>query len=100
MNHRDQNRLLIAASYIFYGAWDWRFLILLILSTCVDYKFAQKIESAESPAARKTYLILSLAISLTILGFFKYFNFFSSNLQLLMESLGQKALWPTLNVLL
>ena len=37
LNHRWQNRMLLLASYVFYGAWDWRFLSLIFASTVLDY---------------------------------------------------------------
>lgn len=63
-----QNVFLVAASYLFYGWWDWRFLSLIIISTLVDYYAARNISKAK--------LWLSLAVNLGFLGFFKYYNFF------------------------
>src|SRR5580704_11988165 len=73
---RAQNVLLLAASYFFYGWWDWRFLLLMIGSTAIDYVIAREIEDASYPAKRRALLIASLVVNFTILGFFKYFNFF------------------------
>src|SRR5215208_6682904 len=75
--HRAQNWLLLAASYYFYAAWDWRFLGLLIASTLVDYTCALALDRSESPRRRRALLCLSLGFNLTLLGFFKYFNFFA-----------------------
>ena len=86
LNHRWQNRMLLVASYVFYGAWDWRFLSLIILSTVLDYYCGLKIKSSRSKRNRKFFLFLSVLVNLSILGFFKYFNFFSSNLQLLLAN--------------
>src|SRR5438876_11242627 len=77
--HRWQNRMLLAASCVFYGAWDWRFLILLMVSTSIDYAVALRIAATEAPASRKSLLFLSCAANLGILCFFKYFNFFAEN---------------------
>lgn len=71
-----QNRLLLAASYLFYGWWDWRFLLLMILSTVVDYNLGQKIAASDDPRKRRTLLAVSLVMNFGFLGFFKYFNFF------------------------
>ena len=76
LNHKHQNRMLLVASYIFYGSWDWRFLSLLIISTLLDYFCGLKIENEVCPRKRKRYLTLSVCGNLAILGFFKYFNFF------------------------
>ena len=43
LGHRAQNRLLLVASYVFYGSWDWRFLSLIALSTLVDHKVGLKL---------------------------------------------------------
>jgi alginate O-acetyltransferase complex protein AlgI len=71
-----QNWLLLGASYIFYGWWDWRFLGLMIASTFLDYYIAFLIAGATDSTRRKRFLILSLTLNLTFLGFFKYFDFF------------------------
>ena len=59
---------LVAASYLFYGWWDWRFLSLIIISTLVDFYAARTISKAK--------LWLSLFTNLGFLSFFKYYNFF------------------------
>jgi len=88
LNWRRQNRLLLAASYFFYGWWDWRFLLLMIASTTIDYLIAQKIEDAQNPATRKALLIASLVVNFSILGFFKYFNFFIDSTAHVLDVLG------------
>lgn len=81
-----RNGILIIASYIFYGWWDWRFLILIAFSSAADFILGQKIHQAQSLSAKKTFLIASLAINLGILGFFKYFNFFIHSAEILLSS--------------
>ncbi len=76
MRHETQNRFLLAASYFFYGWWDWRFLLVMIASTLLDYYIARAISTSTAPAKRKSLLVASLVINFSILGFFKYFNFF------------------------
>ncbi|MFM7021849.1 MAG: MBOAT family O-acyltransferase [Flavobacteriales bacterium] len=71
-----QNAFIIASSYVFYGWWDWRFLILLFLSTCADFFIGLQMEKHPAKEARKTLFIISLLINLGMLCFFKYFNFF------------------------
>lgn len=98
--HRGQNWLLLVSSYYFYAAWDWRFLGLLAASTLVDYTTARLLEGAATPGRRKLYVTLSLGFNLTLLGFFKYFNFFADSLQALFTGLGWPLDFVTLHVLL
>jgi D-alanyl-lipoteichoic acid acyltransferase DltB (MBOAT superfamily) len=86
--HRAQNVMLLAASCVFYGAWDWRFLILLTASTSVDYAVGLMLDAAASPARRKLLVAASCAVNLGILGFFKYFNFFIDNARALVAATG------------
>lgn len=74
--HLWQNRMLLLASYVFYGWWDWRFLGLIIVSTIVDYFAGIAIHNSDRVYFRRRYLIVSLCTNLGILGFFKYANFF------------------------
>ena len=73
---KTQNILLLIASYVFYGLWDWRFLSLILLSTIVDYFVALKINTLEHQTKRKLWLSVSIIFNLGLLGFFKYYNFF------------------------
>src|SRR6266849_10410950 len=76
LSHRAQNVFLLLASYLFYGWWDWRFLVLMIGSTTMDFLIAQRIEPSHANPNRKKWLIFSLALNFSILGVFKYFSFF------------------------
>ena len=87
LSHRWQNRMLLVASYIFYAAWDWRFLSLIWLSTFIDYWCGARMGEATTQSARKKYVVISVLTNLGILGFFKYCNFFSQSLADLL-SLG------------
>jgi alginate O-acetyltransferase complex protein AlgI len=98
--HRAQNWLLLVSSYYFYAAWDWRFLGLLVASTLVDFTCARAIERSSAPARRRALLGLSLGFNLTLLGFFKYFNFFADNLHAVFGALGWQADVVTLRILL
>ncbi|HYQ72661.1 MAG TPA: MBOAT family protein, partial [Gammaproteobacteria bacterium] len=73
---RQQNHLLLVASYVFYGSWDWRFLSLILISTVVDFYCGAAMHRADDPAVRKRLLLLSLTVNLGLLGLFKYFGFF------------------------
>jgi len=84
LDHKWQNRMLLVASYVFYGAWDWRFLFLIFASTVIDYFCGLKIYRTQDPKKRKLFVSISIISNLSFLGFFKYFNFFTSNLQRLL----------------
>lgn len=96
---RWQNGLLLAASYLFYARWDWRFLGLILLSTTVDFLAARAMPSAAG-RRRKLLLALSLATDLGILGFFKYFNFFVDSAVSVLNNLGIQASPSTLQIIL
>ncbi len=85
---RLQNLLTLAASYVFYGWWDWRLLGLIGLTSGFDYVAALKIDQSSDENVRKAWLRSSLCFNLTILGFFKYYNFFAAELQQLLQLLG------------
>ncbi len=76
LKRKSQNLLLLLASYFFYGYWDYRFLSLLLISTLVDYFVSIQIENSDSVKKRKFFLGISIFSNLSILGFFKYYNFF------------------------
>jgi D-alanyl-lipoteichoic acid acyltransferase DltB (MBOAT superfamily) len=100
LQQRGQNLLLLAASYVFYGWWDWRFVSLLLFSTFFDYWCALWIEGQPSPAKRKLFLSFSMMINLGVLGVFKYFNFFADSLGHVLAFFGMKASFPVLHVIL
>ncbi len=88
LKHKWQNRLLLVASYLFYGAWDWRFLSLIFISTVLDYFCGLRIHESKDIKKRKLFLLYSVIGNLSILGFFKYYNFFADNLQALSALFG------------
>jgi D-alanyl-lipoteichoic acid acyltransferase DltB (MBOAT superfamily) len=65
-NLRNQNLLLFVASYFFYGFWDWRFTLLLLFSTLLDYLISHLIHNSRSESQRKNFFILSLIVNLGI----------------------------------
>ncbi|HEX6820886.1 MAG TPA: MBOAT family O-acyltransferase [Candidatus Sulfotelmatobacter sp.] len=85
---RRQNVFLLLASYFFYGWWDWRFLLLMIFSTVIDYIIAQRIADETRPDRRRTLLIVSLCINFGLLGFFKYCNFFVGSFATMLQTMG------------
>jgi len=74
-----QNLLVVVASYVFYGWWDWRFLFLILFSTVVDFRVGLGLETQDDPKRRKFLLLCSILVNLGLLGFFKYYNFFLAN---------------------
>ena len=98
---RWQNLFLVAASYLFYGWWDYRFLFLIALTTLFSYASGLLIAHYEGKRERqKAVSALNIVLNLTILGVFKYYNFFSENLQALLHSIGITTDWVTLDILL
>jgi D-alanyl-lipoteichoic acid acyltransferase DltB (MBOAT superfamily) len=100
LGHTAQNRLLLVASYIFYGFWDYRFLSLIFMSTVVDYYAAKSIGATNEESKRKKWLYISVAFNLGMLGFFKYWNFFIEEFSGLLGILGFNSSIPMLNVVL
>ncbi len=98
--HRGQNILLLVASYYFYGSWDWRFLSLIFISTVIDYFCGLRLQKTENANHRKMFLFISMAANLGILGFFKYFNFFTDNFAELLQSFGLQPNFTSLNIIL
>lgn len=74
-----QNLVILVASYVFYGWWDWRFLSLIFISSLADYLIGIQLKSESREPGRKLFLSISLLLNLGMLGFFKYFNFFVDN---------------------
>jgi len=92
--------LLLAASYFFYGWWDWRFLGLIAASTVIDYFTAIGLGRSHFPRTRKHLLLISIAFNLSMLGVFKYFNFFADTLHTTLASFGLSISPAHLNVIL
>lgn len=85
---KAQNYFLLAASYLFYGWWDWRFLLLMAGSTLADFVIARQIARSEKSATRRGLLVFSLVLNLTFLGVFKYFNFFVDSFASTLHGFG------------
>ena len=85
---RAQKSILLAASYIFYAAWNPPFVLLLWISTLVDWYVAKAMHSEESQKRRKFLLTVSLAANLGLLGFFKYGGFMLENFVRLTGLIG------------
>jgi len=100
LGHRQQNLLLLGASLLFYGAWNWRFLWLIGFSALLDYLCGLAMEKSESKSTRKRILLISLTANLGLLGTFKYAGFFVENLYSLLQGLGLDVSRPVLNIAL
>lgn len=98
--HRLQNWLLLGASYLFYSFWDWRFLLLILVSTSVDYFCGLNIHRNPLPSRRKLFLGISIGVNLTLLLFFKYFNFFLGNFLFLFNQFGVSLHAPAWKIIL
>lgn len=85
---RKQNFFLLAASYFFYGWWDWRFLFLMGSSTLVNFTVSRQIDASTDEQKRKALLIFSLILNFAFLSFFKYFEFFLDSFIQLAAVLG------------
>jgi D-alanyl-lipoteichoic acid acyltransferase DltB (MBOAT superfamily) len=97
---RGQNALLLVASYVFYAAFDYRFLGLLLLSTGLDYWFGLSISRSGEDRVRRRWLFASLCVNLGILGFFKYFDFFADSAAQMLQRVGLDVHPPLLRILL
>jgi alginate O-acetyltransferase complex protein AlgI len=95
-----RNLLIVAASYLFYGWWDYRFLSLLLFSSVLDYAVGLLLASSSDPRRRKWLLGSSIVLNLSILGFFKYYNFFIESFGVVLAKLGLSFDPATLNIIL
>jgi len=99
-NLKFQNALIVVASYVFYGWWDWRFLSLIIFSTVVDYLIGQRLRTEDKQSKRKVLLWTSIVVNLGFLGFFKYYNFFLENFVDAFSLFGMQINANSLNIIL
>ncbi len=99
-NLKLQNFLIVAASYLFYGWWDWRFLSLILFSTIVDYLVGRKLRNEENQLKRKLFLWTSILVNLGFLGFFKYYNFFLDNFITTFSFFGTEIKANSMNIIL
>lgn len=97
---RHQNWLVLAGSYFFYGWWDWRFCGLMALTSLLDFSLGQAIHRTTDERRRRQWLVLGLTVSLGVLGYFKYFNFFATSARTAAQTLGWELSWTTVEVVL
>ena len=99
-NLKLQNLLIVLASYVFYGWWDWRFLSLILFSTVIDYTIGLFLSKEQNDFKRKILLWCSILVNLGFLGFFKYYNFFLDNFVSAFRFFGQEISTSGLNIIL
>ncbi len=99
-NLKLQNLLIVGASYLFYGWWDWRFLSLIFFSTMVDYIVGRRLGKEQRAIKRKVLLWISICVNLGFLGFFKYYNFFIDNFIEAFTLMGNTIHVSSLNIIL
>ncbi len=97
---RNRMWLCLAASYLFYGWWDWRFLGLVLFTTTLDYSLGIVIRDTPDEAKKKKLVVLSVFMNLGFLGFFKYFNFFADSFRTMLLNFGMEPSWNTLHIIL
>ena len=102
-NLRWQNLFVVAASYVFYGWWDWRFLLLIVFTSLCSYGSGLLIDHCfqrDEQKIAKWWAGLNIVVNLLVLGVFKYFNFFADSFQTVMAGIGMTIDAPTLHVIL
>tara|TARA_B100000809_G_scaffold249300_1_gene280407 strand:+ start:6747 stop:8195 length:1449 start_codon:yes stop_codon:yes gene_type:complete len=99
-NLKLQNFLIVAASYLFYGLWDWRFLSLILFSTLVDYSIGRKLRTERHASKRTILLWISIFVNLGFLAFFKYYNFFLDNFIATFSLFGTEIKANSLSIIL
>jgi len=95
---RLQNLFVVLASYVFYGWWDWKFLLLITFTSL--WAWGSGLALVRFPAKGKVIVALALVVNLGVLGVFKYFNFFLDNAVALLNALGFEAHPATLKIIL
>src|SRR5690606_11541438 len=99
-NLKQQNFLIVVASFVFYGWWDWRFLSLILFSSVVDYLIGIGLLKEDNPTKRKILLSISILVNLGFLVFFKYYNFFLDNFISAFSLFGTEIKASSLNIIL
>ena len=75
-----QNLLVVVASYLFYGWWDWRFLVLIAFTSLCSFLSGIAIDKSSTKQLKTFWMVLNVVINLSILGVYKYYDFFVSSL--------------------
>ena len=100
-SRRWQNLLIVVASYVFYGWWDWRFLLLIVCTSACSFASGLLIERNEGQRRlQRAVSAANIVVNLSVLGVFKYYNFFAENLAGLLQIMGWSLDWATVNIIL
>jgi alginate O-acetyltransferase complex protein AlgI len=99
-NNLERKLLLLAAGYTFYAQWNVKYLGLIVFSTALDYFLANAIAVKEDQRTRRALLTCSVVANIGVLAIFKYYGFFSEQLNDLLMAIGLRSSLPTLNILL
>lgn len=97
---RARKWFLLAASYLFYAAWNPYFLVLLLGSTTLDWWIAKRIDAANDPRARKRWISITLIVNLGVLALFKYDRFMLDNLASALSLVGVHYVPPRFDIVL
>jgi len=100
LQRKPRTYLILVSSLVFYGAWNYKFVPLLIGSAIADFFIAQRIHASPTRKKKKLFLTLSVAINLGILGLFKYADFAIQSVATLLTALNFDVSWPELKVIL
>lgn len=100
LSWRARKTMLLLASYLFYGLWNPPLILLLWISTIVDWTAGNKLFNLEEKSKRKLWLLLSICVNLGFLGFFKYGNFFLENFQFVLSLVGMEYTPPAWDIIL
>lgn len=100
LGRRAQNLMLLAASLFFYGWWNVKLLWIMFLSTVIEFVCARAIDGSASPRKRKLFLATAIVADLTILGFYKYFDFFVESFRAMLLQAGVETDMRTLGLIL
>lgn len=92
--------LLLAASYFFYGYWNWKLLYLILFTTFVSYICSILIEKTDSVKKRRLLLVITLVVCLGVLFFYKYYGFLGDTVNGISSLFGGGAVLPDLNLIL
>ncbi|MBI4327792.1 MAG: MBOAT family protein [Chloroflexi bacterium] len=92
-----RNLLIVIASYIFYGWWDYRFVGLLLFTSVLDFAVALGLDRFRKPSGRRALLAGSMVANLSVLFLFKYFDFFQGSLATLLAHFGHETHWRALH---
>ena len=95
-----QNILVVFASYVFYGWWDWRFLFLINITAVWAWASGLVLHKSADPTVRKLVVAAAVIVNIGILAIFKYCNFFCENFAVILQMLGFKVGFESLSIVL